>query len=159
MRESSLWGTMSTNLRKVRGTRVKRIENSCDSGTPDVYLRSLHGAAWVELKHLKEFPVRPTTPIRIPHFTDQQRLWLREEGLLGGNAWLFVQVAKSYFLFDWQAAQHIVDWTRIQWLAHATRWWEGKCDWQELVELTTKGELIYAPRPLSEVQGQDWPLP
>ena len=138
LRESSLWGTMSSNLRKIRGVRVKRIEDSCSPGTPDVYIRSIHGSAWAELKHLNAFPKRPTTPVRIPHFTDQQRLWLREEGLLGGNAWLFIQVGREYFLFDWQAAQHVgIEWTRGDWVVFSKHMWVGRCDWVELVRIIT----------------------
>lgn len=85
----------------------------------------------MELKHLLEMPKKEDTVVRIPHYTDEQRLWLRSRGESGGYAWLFVQVGRSYFLFDWREAQQVgTELTRIDWLMNKTRW-TGRVDWKE----------------------------
>jgi hypothetical protein len=128
---------MKSNFARMPNVRAKRVENTVEAGTPDVYIRSTHGSCWAELKYLAAFPKKATSIVKIPHYTDNQRLWLREEGILGGNAWLFVQVDHDYFLFDWRAAQDVTGWTAFSWRQHAVRCWSGRCDWGEFVRITT----------------------
>lgn len=73
------------------------VENPACPGTPDVYY--MHG--WVELKEADEWPVRPSTPLRLKHFTKQQRLWARTHILKGGVSTVLLKVGKlEWFLLD-----------------------------------------------------------
>ena len=80
------------------------VENPCRPGTPDVnYIEG-----WIELKWKSDWPSRPGTPVRLPHFTPQQKLHLARRWLKGGNAYLLLQVAQDWLLFDGKtAAEHV----------------------------------------------------
>ena len=80
------------------------VENPCRPGTPDVnYIEG-----WIELKWVEKWPVRADTPVRLPHFTPQQKLHLRRRWHLGGNAYLLLQVDQDWFLFNGEEAAMIV---------------------------------------------------
>lgn len=80
------------------------VENSAYPGTPDVNYS--HGL--IELKYLSEWPVRETTPVFIPHFSPQQRLFLRTREQAGGEAWLLLQVRREWLLYDGETAAKYV---------------------------------------------------
>ena len=65
-------------------------------GTPDVNF--VHG--WVELKKLPSWPKRATTPVRLPHFTPQQRVWHQRRWKAGGAVWMLLQVERDWLLFE-----------------------------------------------------------
>jgi hypothetical protein len=81
-----------------------RVENPCHPGTPDInYI-----GGWIELKQVDAWPKKETTPLRLPHFSKQQRIWLTRRWAKGGDAWVLLQVAKEYFLFEGPvAAKHL----------------------------------------------------
>lgn len=140
MRESGLWKTMRRNLPDVPGAfHMVRIEDSAGVGTPDVNLCCRGVEAWVELKHRDEYPAREGTPITLPHFTQQQKDWLRARGEAGGGAWLVVQVERDYYLFDWRGAQKIEQYPRALWVATAWKYWPGRCDWCAMLHVIAKG--------------------
>lgn len=138
MKESALNATIRTNMKKIPGVFCKRIENTCEAGTPDLYLRYRGCSAWVENKLVREWPKRSTTVVVIPHYTAEQRLWLREHG---PGSWLFVQVGKEYFLFDHVAAQDVGRmFTQRDFYDYAAASWQGRCDWGEwLLDIITRG--------------------
>lgn len=82
------------------------VENPACPGTPDVnYI-----GGWVELKYAVDWPARDDTPLRLDHFTPQQRCWLRRRWHFGGNVWLCLQVSKTrhWIVFDGEtAAKHL----------------------------------------------------
>jgi len=95
----------STLARKIRKLLhpldAMRVENPCLPGTPDIEFIG----GWVELKKLDAWPKRPTTPVRLPHFTPQQRVWLTRRMEKGGLSLLLLQVSSEYLLlFGDQAA-------------------------------------------------------
>ena len=139
MRESGLWSTIKRNLDcGSPALHMTRIENSAGDGTPDVELCYLGRCAWVELKHLEAFPVRPGTVVKITHYTDEQRLWLKQRGGAGGRAWLFIQVGKEYYIFDWEEAQKVgVSMTAADWKFRCYQRWVGRFDWSEWLEIVT----------------------
>lgn len=129
MAEKSLW----TSLRKnMRGHWV-RIENSCAKGTPDVNGCFTHNGqrveVWIELKALEDWPVRATTCIRLPHYTQEQRDWLLARAQAGGRAFLFVRVAREYFLFTAARAQVVEQLTRAQWYQAAYAQYNHRVQW------------------------------
>ena len=80
------------------------VENPCRPGTPDVnYIEG-----WMELKWVEKWPKRAATPVRLPHFTPQQKLHLRRRWVMGGNAYLLLQVEQDWYLFNGEEAAIIV---------------------------------------------------
>ena len=57
----------------LRSLHAVSVEAGGAPGIPDV----AHALGWMELKVVKAWPVRPDTPLRVPHFTAQQREWIR----------------------------------------------------------------------------------
>lgn len=113
-----------------------RIENSLEVGTPDVNgAYTIDGEkvdVWIELKSRDEFPVRELTPIRLPHFTTDQRDWLIHRERAGGRAFLLVRVAREYFLFNAIDAYNIDKHPRHEWYKKATAHYRTRIDWDDL---------------------------
>lgn len=132
MKESSLWVIIRQNLPQVHW---QRIETSTGLGIPDINGCWEGKEFWVEIKYLPTFPVRANTPVKIKHYTPEQRLWLRKRGQAGGQAWLFVRVGAEWFLFDHEAAQLVTGWTAEQWRTGATLYWTRRPDWVGWLEM------------------------
>lgn len=92
MSESDL---RSTFHHLTRALDPHPIENLLDKGTPDEWI--LTGA--VELKWLREWPARAKTPVRLPHFTQEQKLWLSQRWAAGGGAWMLLQCKREWLIF------------------------------------------------------------
>lgn len=69
---------------KLPYTKIQRIENSLDIGTPDMFFCNKVHSGWIEAKQFK-LPVRDTTPVQIP-FRQGQYNWLRDLTDHGGLA-------------------------------------------------------------------------
>ena len=94
------------------------VENSVYPGTPDVnYI-----GGWIELKWVRSWPKRESTPLRLPHFTPQQRVWLQRRERKGGHAFVFLQVANDYLLFDASTAADLLGETPRHELLEAALW-------------------------------------
>jgi hypothetical protein len=77
------------------------VENPAYPGTPDVcYIEG-----WIELKQVNHWTAGV---LRIPHFTPQQRVWLRRRWRKGGEAYLLLQVQLDWLVFDGVTASEIV---------------------------------------------------
>jgi hypothetical protein len=100
---------------------LERVENRVKKDTPDLYFatkahclpdRPLTG--WIELKVLDAFPVKATTTVKLPHWTNGQRYWALRHRTHGGNTWLVVQVGDEVFLLNGpELATN--DWTQAEW--------------------------------------------
>lgn len=98
-RESNLWRAVADEfVRCAPGVHIQRIENAVDTGTPDVEYCHEGRQGWIELKVAKK-PARAATPVRIRHFSKEQRLWHRDRVKSGGRSFILVQVEREYFLF------------------------------------------------------------
>lgn len=90
----------STMRRRVvaalRDLHAVAVENLVGAGTPDVN----YVGGWIELKQVKSWPKDIDRPLRVPHFTKEQRLWLKERREMGGNAWVLLQVKSEWLLID-----------------------------------------------------------
>jgi hypothetical protein len=101
--------TFELSLRKYVLEALKPLdacaaENSACPGFPDVEFMS----GTMELKVLKELPVRPTTVVKLPKFRPLQRNWLRKRWRAGGLALFLLRVERQHFLFDGEwAADHL----------------------------------------------------
>ncbi len=105
-KESSLWQTFKKH--HGPGGHWVRIENECEKGTPDVNGRVAGGVDWwVELKYSPAWPKRAATPVRVKHFTFEQRSWLVLRGKNGGMCGVLWQIEREYLFFDWRAAPYL----------------------------------------------------
>jgi hypothetical protein len=85
-----------------------RVENPIHPGTPDV---NLCNGFWFEMKCVYRWPARESTPLRIPIFTPQQRVFLyRRWKYAPGTTYLLLEVrsVKQWLLFDGDVAAKIV---------------------------------------------------
>lgn len=106
--EAGLWATLNRKC----GTLLclKRIENTCDLGTPDVawagklpcgksngvrIFRRANGM--LELKEA-EWPARPETPLHIPKLKLEQVTWAEDWEVAGGRVAALLQVDRDYLL-------------------------------------------------------------
>lgn len=64
-----------------------------------------HG--WMELKFRGMAPIRQSTACKIPHYTDDQRKWLKAKGDAGGMTFLLLQLGRSFMLFDHVTCQDV----------------------------------------------------
>lgn len=79
----------------LAGQHAVRIESrTTGSGIPDVNYN--HG--WIELKYLEGWPVRPNTPVRIDHYTKEQRAWAVQRTLAGGQVFFLLKVGTMEWL-------------------------------------------------------------
>ena len=62
------------------------------------------GMGWLELKHAHEWPVRADTPLKLDHFTPQQRLFIRRHAPFGCNVKMLLQVDRDYILLEGEVA-------------------------------------------------------
>jgi len=116
MREAVLWELLRGKWGVIPGVRIMRVENPCLPGTPDVCVGFNGKCAWIELKMIESFPKRASTPVRIDHFTSQQKLWLNEWGGIKIPVFVIIRVVSTgYYVFEWRAATQICEMTRSQW--------------------------------------------
>ena len=94
---------LRSTLKKKIGDKCHyvRVENTCETGTPDVNLAWKDGCScWIELKYLADFPKKPTTNVKLECYTHDQMVWLMTRwSVKQGGSWLFCQVGGEYFLF------------------------------------------------------------
>jgi hypothetical protein len=87
--------TMRRNLiRLLRHLDARSMESAISIGVPDIN----YCCGWIELKYVARLPVRQGTLVRIPHYTQEQRIWLLRRYRVSRNAFLLVQVDKHVFL-------------------------------------------------------------
>lgn len=138
MNESGFWKRIKDGMRGR--WHAVRVETSTSLGFPDVdFGIGFHRQGKIELKFLPEGPKRPTTKVRIPHFTPEQKLFFRERGPITGDIWLLIGVADETFLFDWKTAldveNHILeDWRRI-----ARGYWKGSVNYVVMAKILIEG--------------------
>lgn len=105
--ESAMWKALRPFLIAAKLDPV-RVENPIHPGTPDVNLAT---GAWIELKSVDRWPARAETPLRIGHFTPQQRVFLyRRWKHAPGTTFLLMEVraARQWLLFDGNVAAKVV---------------------------------------------------
>jgi hypothetical protein len=92
-------------VKALRELDAISVENKVYPGTPDVnYI-----GGWMELKWLRRWPKNcDESPVKIDHFTPQQRVWLKRRWRRGGAAWLLLQVRTDWLIFDGETAALIV---------------------------------------------------
>jgi hypothetical protein len=113
--EQNFWGgkgNLRDTLMTVPRTVLERIENGIGIGTGDVTGVMWGDDFWAELKALNESPAKPETVVKIPHYTQDQRNWIRGRGRAGGKVFLILKIGSGpkaeHFVFHWPAAYHQV---------------------------------------------------
>lgn len=102
MSEAAMWEAIRPVLKPLDPVRVENA--AVGAGTPDVNYRD----GWVELKYASRWPPR-CGPLRLDHFTSQQRTWLIRRRKAGGLAFLLLKVgANEWLLFDGAVAALIL---------------------------------------------------
>jgi len=107
MGEYNYRSTVMKALKRLRSD-PQAVENSANPGCPDV--ECLRG--WIELKYASAWPKQTDTVVRIDHYTQQQRNFLRRRWNAGGGAWLLLRVGSrgkvENLLFDGLTANEFV---------------------------------------------------
>jgi hypothetical protein len=80
------------------------VENACGSGTPDINF----SGGWLECKQLPRWPKKPSTTVKIHHFTPQQRLFLKNRIKAGGFADVCLKVGRDWFLINGKDAANFL---------------------------------------------------
>lgn len=95
------------------------IESSISAGVPDI--NWTHG--WIELKCVESYPKMAVSPVRIRHFTPEQRSWALRRAACGGKVHLLLRVADDWYLFGTPGLVEVGELTkqqlRMRCLAHA----------------------------------------
>ena len=137
MSEKAFWHSLAKNMAKGKYWReATRHEDKMQAGIADVSFVGNNGKhGWIELKQINEWPVRPTTLVRMPHFTDAQRIWLKRKGEAGGNTWILVKIDRDVLLFHWEYAPLLgfLDGQNI--MGYAAGIWKNRVDYEELGKL------------------------
>lgn len=132
--------TRATFCKLIAALDPRPIENMLPpAGTPDVE----YVGGWAELKYInpQDWPVRPTTEVKIKHYTDEQREWLLRRTEAGEMCWLVVQSGKEWFFYNAYAAQDVGYLTYDEMVSRATHYFSNKPEPQEVVSILT------SPRP------------
>ena len=95
--ETAMWESLRPVVRKLHPVR---IESHMAPGIPDVN----YNKGWIELKYIERWPPRGG-PLRIDHFTKEQRGWLIDRRKAGGRAFVLLKIGeREWLLFDGQVA-------------------------------------------------------
>jgi len=92
----------------------------------------------VELKQRPAWPKRPTTKVRIPHYTPQQRDDLKARYEAGGRAFILLQVADEYLLIPMPQALLVGRATRAELYQLSAKRWVGKVNGRQLLKELSK---------------------
>jgi hypothetical protein len=117
-------------VRALKSLDAMSVENSVRPGTPDVeYI-----GGWIELKSAEGWPKNEKTPLRVPHFSPLQRIWLSRRCNAGGLAWLLIRVGREWLLLRGDVAAKILgSATREQLLEACSFYWETAPSDEELL--------------------------
>jgi hypothetical protein len=132
MNESSLWQYIRKGM--MGRWHVTRVESSSGNGFPDVSYGMPGINGHLELKYIKEWPVRSTTLVKLP-LRPEQKLWIKVRGEMSGNVWVLVRIYDTFFLLNWEQALFACDGlTANDWhlMGNTTKSWYKSIDWSEL---------------------------
>lgn len=126
-------------VKALRSLNAISVENPAFPGTPDVNF--IEG--WLELKWLRAWPVHKGTVVTIPHYTQQQRVWLLQRWRLGGKAFLLVQVRLEWLLFTGGQAWDVGRVPRAGLYQRAIKKWDDGLSDQDLIDVLKRRREDY----------------
>ena len=91
MSEASLWALIKTNL----ALKMYRVESRVTAGIPDIHYVTPEGSGWIELKYIKNFPIKGKTQIGL---RKAQFIWHRTYALHGGKSWIILRIGRNGLL-------------------------------------------------------------
>jgi hypothetical protein len=130
MSESNLWRYIQKNL-KSYGV-LSRVENAFYKGMPDVNYLIDGVEGWIELKFISQFPARQNTIVRVPHFTEEQKIWHEQRVKYKGNTTVLIQVERDYFIFKKDKIKLVGSLTRNSMVKLANKHWPKRINFKEL---------------------------
>lgn len=85
-------------VRLLRPLGAFAVENGgAHPGTPDI----AYVGGWIECKATEQWPARPDSPVRLDHdLSKQQRIWLTKWHRVNGRAFVMLNIAGEWLLFD-----------------------------------------------------------
>ena len=122
MRESNVRQEV---LKRIKVLDPQPVENPISPGCPDVE----YVGGWIELKYLDKYPARMyISVIRVPHFTDIQRYWIKKRVRAGGTVFLMIRIVNDWFLLPGKkAAEHLgINWVRKDLIDNSVGHWLGQ---------------------------------
>ncbi|AAT69507.1 gp31 [Alphaproteobacteria phage PhiJL001] len=126
MSEAGFWS--SSVKPALFGWDPIRIETPDRDGTPDV--NHIHG--WLELKQVDSWPVREDTPLRVEHYTPQQRVWHKRRCLAGGRCQVLIKVKNDILLLNGRVASDVLGHlSRGDLIKHAVGHWTTRQKWKK----------------------------
>ena len=132
MSESGMRGNVTKTLRSL-GLDPIAVENPIFPGTPDVnYVQG-----WIELKWLRNWPKRATSPVVLKEYSQEQRLWIRRRTMAGGKCFLLVQCKREWLLFTHPVTWDMDTYTKAQMIEKAVKYWDKGINKEELKCLLT----------------------
>jgi hypothetical protein len=139
MSESNLWKNTKNGMSSY--WRAKRIETAEALGVPDVnYLMRNGRGGWIELKFKTLYPIRISkTPVRLNHFTSDQKNWIFKYGEFGGDAWVLLQVKNDFYLFSHVFVRRIGEVRKEVLEQLAVKVWKKKINYEELKFILESG--------------------
>lgn len=129
--EANLWARLRTNMVGKYWCEATRHEDKFQRGIADISFCQNGIGGWMELKHVSDYPARDKTPIRMPHYSIDQKEFLEKKGKCMGNTWLFIQIAGDFFLYDHVAAQDLPDKTKTEMVELSTFFYEKRLDYSQ----------------------------
>lgn len=96
--EDSAWHTLRQKF-VSRGCHVQRFEDKLSLGIPDSNICFQGKEFWFEGKHLKAYPAREGTRVRVG-LRPEQFIWLYTRKSLGARCYIWVREPKGWRLID-----------------------------------------------------------
>jgi hypothetical protein len=125
-------------IKALRPLDGKSVENGVGAGTPDVN----YADGWIELKSIDRWPPKGG-PLRVPHFTSGQRVWLVRRRRAGGEARLLLKVGNDWLLLDGTvAALRVGEATREELLEIAEATWQSRREMVSCLCQTLRPESV-----------------
>ncbi len=112
----------SIKFLKDMGWDAMPMENKAQDGVPDLNAAKGCVELWVEFKIVEEWPKKEKTPIKIQHFTPQQKAWLKLRIPHNPYCYIIIQIEDEHFVFG--VTTYVLEclgttWTKRQIYAHA----------------------------------------
>ena len=135
--ESNLWRYVNDVMKREYGIAnwlADRLESgSTIRGIPDICYSIKDKFGFIELKIVKQYPVRETTRVNVK-LTNLQKYWLKRRGDLSGSCYVLVKILseKEYFIFNHINCQSLGELTRKEMYKMAELHWKNKINPNEL---------------------------
>jgi hypothetical protein len=91
-------------IKALKPLHAIAVENGCGLGCPDI--NYVNG--WIECKSMDAWPARADTPLQIPHYSQDQRVFATIRTRAGGEVYFFLKVGNDFLLFDGLMAADLV---------------------------------------------------